>query len=138
MATMRPDPHSGVGLVQQTVQIVASLRSHDLTLFVRRPFLRTHLSFRSEKNSCLTQANVRPKATRSTTMLIGLSSTANGFDAFENSHIISRRIPTDTRNAFMVEGMAAQPQCSVASLIEIPHLLYSSRIYCCQSRFTFG
>ena len=28
-------PHSGTGLVQQTVQIVASLRSHDLTLFVR-------------------------------------------------------------------------------------------------------
>jgi hypothetical protein len=31
---MRPDPHSGAKLVQQTVQIVASLRSHDLTLFV--------------------------------------------------------------------------------------------------------
>ena len=28
-------PHSGTGLVQQTVQIAASLRSHDLTLFVR-------------------------------------------------------------------------------------------------------
>ena len=27
---------SGAGLVQQTVQIVASLRSHDLTLFVGR------------------------------------------------------------------------------------------------------
>ena len=31
---MRPDPHSRAGLVQQTVQIVASLRSNDLTLFV--------------------------------------------------------------------------------------------------------
>lgn len=32
---MRPDPQSGAGLVQQTVQTVATLRSHDLTLFVK-------------------------------------------------------------------------------------------------------
>jgi hypothetical protein len=31
-------PRSWHGLVQQTVQIVASLRSHDLTLFVGRYF----------------------------------------------------------------------------------------------------
>ena len=30
----RAHRRSGAGLVQQTVQIVASLRSHDLTLFV--------------------------------------------------------------------------------------------------------
>ena len=33
---LRHNPRAGAGLVQQTVQIVASLRSHDLTLFVRR------------------------------------------------------------------------------------------------------
>jgi hypothetical protein len=32
--SIRDDPRASAGLVQQTVQIVASLRSHDLTLFV--------------------------------------------------------------------------------------------------------